>query len=588
MAGASALTAVSGVARTRRLQVAAAGALLVLVAALLGPLGGFLSASGHGFLIAFVFALLVPVLFWRVRASPAVLFVVVGTSIERFSDTGADAITAKVHLFQSFQEAYGVPGGIITPVELLLILALLVWLARGVSERHIRLRASPLGVGVTVVFGMAVAMELFGLSRGGVFNISLWELRPFVYLAAAYLLASQLVAPGESPRPPAGLGDRSVRRGARRTSSRIHECAPPCATPSFASAADATGMVTDFRRSPLVGQRGALDAILWGMVIGTGLKGLEGTERVITTASVFPKPEAILEHDESFFFSCFIGLTVALWLFGKRGNLRRLATAFLPLVVVADLGNNRRAAWVMLPAMLLALGIVAYVRTPPRRKVIASVMGVLVVLSTGYVLAFRNSTGLEAEPAHAMWSQFQPDPRDSNSNLYRQLENANLAIDIRAAAFTGTGFGVPIAHPIPLYDASNIDPLINFIPHNNILYVWLRLGTLGAIAFWWMIGAALVAACRLARHPDRTLGLFGAVAMMSVMAWLVQGWLDIGITSFRIVLLLGSLMGAVAAGHRMAAREAGAPAAVQAAPAEVRVLPMPGTSPEAARSLTGS
>ncbi|HSR22408.1 MAG TPA: O-antigen ligase family protein, partial [Candidatus Eisenbacteria bacterium] len=462
MAGASALTAVSGVARARRLQVAAAGALLVLLAALLGPVGGMLSASGHAFVIAFVFALLVPVLFWRVRASPAVLFAVVGTSIERFSDTGADAVTAKVHLFQSFQEAYGVPGGIITPVELLIILALLVWLARGVSERHIRLRASPLGVGVTVVFGMAVAMELFGLARGGVFNISLWELRPFVYLAAAYLLASQLV-----------------------------------------------------------GQRGALDAILWGMVIGTGLKGLEGTERVITTASVFPKPEAILEHDESFFFSCFIGLTVALWLFGKRGNLRRVATAFLPLVVVADLGNNRRAAWVMLPAMLLALGIVAYVRTPLRRKVIASVMGVLVVLSTGYVLVFRSSTGLEAEPAHAMWSQFQPDPRDSNSNLYRQLENANLAIDIRAAAFTGTGFGVPIAHPIPLYDASNIDPLINFIPHNNILYVWLRLGTLGAIAFWWMIGAALVAGCRLARQPDRTLGLFGAVAMMAVMGWLV-------------------------------------------------------------------
>jgi O-Antigen ligase len=531
VAGASALTAVSGVVRTRRLQLAAAGLLLVLLAALLGPVGGILTASGHAFVIFFVFALFLPVLFWRVRVSPAVLFAVVATSIERFSDPGPDAITAKVHLFQSFQEAYGIPGGIISPVELLLILAMLVWLARGVSERHVRMRASPLGVGVMVLLAMAVAMELFGMARGGVFNISLWELRPFLYVAATYLIASQLV-----------------------------------------------------------GGRGALEAVLWGMVIGTGLKGLEGTERVITMANVIPRPEAILEHDESFFFSCFIALTVALWLFRKRGNLRRVATAFLPLVLVADLGNNRRAAWVMLPAMLLALGIVTYVRTPGHRKAIASVMGVLLLLGSGYVLAFRNSTSLAAEPAHAVWSQFQPDPRDSNSNLYRQLENANLALDIKVAAFTGTGFGVPIAHPIPLYDASNIDPLINFIPHNNILYLWLRLGTLGAIAFWWLIGAALVAACRLARHPDRTLGLFGGVAMTAVMAWLVQGWLDVGITSFRIVLLVGTLLGAVAAGHRIAASEAEAPAAADAVPARPRVLPYPGTlrEPAAARSLTGS
>jgi hypothetical protein len=253
---------------------------------------------------------------------------------------------------------------------------------------------------------------------------------------------------------------------------------------------------------------------------------------------------------------------------------------------------------VMLPAMLLALSIVLYIRTPHRRKTIAWIVGTLLLMSIGYVLVFRNSTSLVAEPAHAVWSQFQPDPRDTNSNLYRQLENANLAIDIRGAAFTGTGFGVPIDHPIPLYDATNIDPLINFIPHNNILYVWLRLGTLGAIAFWWMIGAAIVASCRLARHPDRTFGLFGSIALVAVMAYLVQGWLDVGITSFRIVMVVGSLLGAVAAAHRMAAREAAEPAVAddEAHPARKRtrtrlqVLPAPGSAeePAAIRSLTGS
>ena len=516
----SPILTVADILRTRRIQVMAALALLVVLAAVLGPLGGILSASDHGFAIAFVGGLFVPVLFWRVPTSPVVLFAVIATSIERFADTGADAITAKIPLFRSPQELYGISGLIVTPVEMLLMLAVLVWLARGIAERRIRLRASPLGVGVMVVVLFALAMEMFGLARGGVFNISLWELRPFLYVGATYLLASQLV-----------------------------------------------------------GRRAALEAIMWAIVIGTGLKGLEGTERVITLADVVPKPEAILEHDESFFFSVYIVLTVALWVFGKRGWLRRMATLMLPLVVVADLGNNRRAAWVMLPAMLLALAVVAYVRTPEHRRAIATVVGVLLVIGSAYVLAFRNSASLAGEPARAVWSQFQPDPRDANSNLYRQLENANLAIDIRAAVFTGTGFGVPIAHPIPLYDATNIDPLINFIPHNNILYVWLRFGTLGAIAFWWMIGAAIVAACRLARHPDRDFGLFGTLALVAVMAWLVQGYLDVGITSFRIVLLVGTTLGALAAAHRIAAKEA-AEAALAEAPVRVISYRVPGAGPE--------
>jgi hypothetical protein len=163
---------------------------------------------------------------------------------------------------------------------------------------------------------------------------------------------------------------------------------------------------------------------------------------------------------------------------------------------------------------------------------------------------------LEGQPARAIWSQFRPDPRDYTSNLYRQLENENLALDIKESLFTGTGFGVPIAHPIPIYDASNVDPLINFIPHDNILYVWLRLGTLGAIVFWWTVGAAIVSACRLARLPDRDLALFGSLALTAMIAWLVQGYLDIGIASFRITTLVGCLLGAVAAAHRLAAREA--------------------------------
>ena len=484
--------AVSDLVQTERLRIVLTAVLLMATALLFGPAAGMLVVGGQAFAAAFFAVVLLPLIFWRVPGSPVILLVLAATNIERLGDDHLDAITANIPLFRSLRDSYGIPGAIVAPIECFIILALLIWIAKAISDRRLTFKPSPLGIGVVFLLTMALFGEFYGLARGAIFNISLWELRPFLYLAAAYLLASQLIS----------------------TSAM-------------------------------------LDAILWGIVIGTGLKGIVGTERVITLANVVPHPDAILEHDESFFFSIFILLTVAMWVLRKRGKLRMVATLLLPFVLTADLGNHRRAAWVILPAVAIAFWAVMYQRTPQRRRTLGIVGGAVLVLGSAYVAAFNNSDSLVGEPASAIWSQFSPNTRDYNSNQYRILENQNLALDIRESFLTGTGFGVPINHPVPIFDASSLDPLINFIPHNTILYVWLRLGTLGAIAFWFVVGAAMVSACRLARHPDRDLCLFGTVTLVSTIAWVLQGRLDKGIPSFRIVIMVGCLLGALEAARRL-------------------------------------
>ncbi|MBJ7599620.1 MAG: hypothetical protein DLM67_17785 [Candidatus Nephthysia bennettiae] len=486
--------AASELAETQRVRLIAIIAGLVVAALLLGPLAGSLVVAGHTLFVVFLSALALPVIFWKLPASPVVFLMAAATSVERLSDPAPDALTARIPLFRSLSETYHVSGaGVLLPVEMVLGVALLVWIARAIAERRLTVRASHLGVSLALVAAAALVAEAVGLARNGDFHISIWELRPFLYLWLAYVLGSQLLT-----------------------------------------------------------ARGALQAVLWGMVIGVGLKALEGTERVITLRNVSPRPDAILEHEESVFFSCFIVLTLALWVFGMRGRLRRVATLLLPLVIVADLGNNRRVAWVMLPVMLLAFAVIAYQRMPERRKTIAVVAGGLLLFASGYVAVFKDSGSLVALPAHAIWSQFRPDPRDASSNQYRRIENINLGLDIRHSPVTGEGFGVPIAHPIPVFDASDLDPLINFIPHNNILYVWLRLGVAGMLAFWFMVGAAVVAACRLSRHPDTFLALFGVLALVAVISWLFEGWYDKGIVSFRVVFFVGCLLGSLGAALRLA------------------------------------
>lgn len=497
--------AVADAEQSQRFRLLFVAGALLMAAAVAGPLAGALVSSGRALTAVFLAAALAPLVLWRIPAAPVVIMVGASTAIERFMDPSPDSLTGRIPFFRSFAESYGIAGAVILPVEMLMALGLLIWLARAIATRRLSLRPSHVGVGVGLVLLLAMFVaEPLGLAGGAVFNISLWELRPFVYLGVTYLLASQLV-----------------------------------------------------------GSRAVLEAMLWGIVAGTAIHGIVGTERFFTMGNVVPRPNSLLEHDESFFFSLYILLAVALWVFRKRGALRWTATALLPFVLVADLGNNRRVAWVILPAMLAILAGVAYQRFPQRRRTTLTVIGVCLLLGAGYVAVFRNSDAVIAEPANAIWSQYRPSARDQSSDLYRTLENANLGRDIQAVPVVGTGYGVPIEHPIPLFDATSLDPLINFIPHNTVLYIWLRMGSIGMVAFFWMVGAAVVAAGRLARHPDRDLGLLGTVAACAVVGWLLQGWYDKGIVSFRIVILVGCLMGAVGAARRLGAvlgvpREAGA------------------------------
>ena len=483
--------AVPKLARDNRAREVVIFGLLVGGAAIIGPLVGTLAVSGHLQYALFMTALLIPVVMLLGRASTVIMLVIAATAFMRFPDPGADAITSRIPIFRSFTDTFGVSGAVVLPIEVLLAFALLLWIGDVVARRRLAWRATHLGVAVWIFLGAALYAELLGLARGGVFHISLWELRPFLYLAVSYLLAAQLLT-----------------------------------------------------------SRSALQAVLWGIVIGTGWMAILGAERTINTLNVFPRPDALLEHDEAFFFGLFLLLTVALWVYGQRGWLRRVATALLPLVIVADFGNNRRAAWVIIPAMLVALVVVAYTRMPDRRRAIVVIASSVGVVLAAYVIAFHNSSGIIASPAHGIWSQIRPDPRDYASNLYRQIENINLGLDIKAAP-QGEGFGVPLQHPIPVFDASRIDPLINFIPHNTVLYVWLRMGMLGAVAFWFLIGAAVVAACRLARLEDRWYGLYGTLVICAVIGWLADGWLDKGLVSFRIDILMGCLLGGLEAARRV-------------------------------------
>ncbi len=459
------------------------GGLALLVTVALALVGASVGTSGEIVAAAIAAATILVVFLWRVPETAIVFFLAAATLVEQFSILGDG--TDRIPLFTSVS-AQGLTGVYFTPFEVLLAAALLIWVLKAVAERRLRFPTSRLSAGLLIFMLFVAFAVVHGLVVGGRANVALDELRPWLYLVLLYVLVSQL-----------------VRR------------------------------------------REGLQPFLWAFTLGTGLKALQGVYLWLQVRGVSPRPEAILAHEEAFFFGVFILMVAGLWLFGERGRLRQVASLLLPFVVIADLANDRRLSWVILFAGLIVLAVGAWIRLPARRVVISRLVLAAMAGSVLYFPLFWNSTGTLGQPARAVQSILVPSARDLSSNQYRVQEDANLAANIKASPLVGLGFGVPIAYTVRIVDLTSLSSMLKYVPHDGALYIWMRLGILGSIAFWSMIGAAFILAASLIRRMDTRVALFGCLALCALLAYLVQGAIDLGFYWYRIAIFMGCLLGAV-------------------------------------------
>lgn len=387
-------------------------------------------------------------------------------------------------------------GGIhLEGADLLLIMVAFVYFARTEAGTRWRPR-SHVTISILALLGAAVLAIIIGHGHGGQSQVGFMEARPYVYLAATYFLTSVMIT-----------------------------------------------------------NRKALRGILWAFVGTVGFKALQGLYVWYHHRHDTPKPESFIGHEASYFFVVYILLVLALWLFNQPGRLRTVATRLLPIVAACDMVNDRRAAWLMLGGAILTFGVVAYHSLPGRRHILGRAVVILLLFSALYLPVFWNKTDTLAQPARAVASQVKPSARDASSDVYRVQENGNLKLNIKQAGLLGKGYGVKIDYALPIVDISSIDPLIAYIPHNDVLDVLMRMGLLGGIAMWSLIGTGIVAGCRLAKARDRELALIGAVLAGALVAYALMGAIDQGFFWYRIAFVTGGLLGLAEAARRINRRQ---------------------------------
>ena len=102
------------------------------------------------------------------------------------------------------------------------------------------------------------------------------------------------------------------------------------------------------------------------------------------------------------------------------------------------------------------------------------------------------------------------------------------------------------------------------MPHNGVFQLFLRIGILGAIAFWTMIGVAVITACRLARSPDKELAIVGLLVACALPSYVLLGYNDQGFFYYRVAFVVGVLVGLAEACRRLQPRFSHVPRAVPA------------------------
>ena len=363
---------------------------------------------------------------------------------------------------------------------------LLAWtgLAYWVRERKAhRFTVGGLGAPLGIFLGAVSFSWIYGLLTGGDFKVSLWEIRALFYMGICYLLAVNLI----------------------RTRAQVR-------------------------------------TLGWIVIVSIGVKALQALYRyLVPFHGDLTDVYAITGHEDALFFDTLLLLAAAFAIYSGPLWQRLLAWGLVPFTIFSLLATTRRAA---IPA-LLAGGVVLLVTVPAaRRAILPRIFVPLFLVGLLYVGAFyNNADSVVAKPIQMVKSLVQPsDPRNASSNLYRDWEQYNVMHTIRHTAVLGTGFGHAYDMLVPLPDIAF--PLRDYIPHNEILWLWLKMGTVGFILFWLFIASTIVKGSLIMRRLRDPYHLaFAAMILALVVMQVIIAYADLQLTFYRNMVYLGIMLG---------------------------------------------
>ncbi|MDJ0770833.1 MAG: O-antigen ligase family protein [Ilumatobacter sp.] len=248
--------------------------------------------------------------------------------------------------------------------------------------------------------------------------------------------------------------------------------------------------------------------------------------------------ESLNEHGSTLGHNLIIVTALGLVLLPARAGLARAAllVALVPTVFVVLIAE-RRAGIASLSIGIVMLLIVLFWR---HRRRFWFVAPAVIILTVGYLGVFWNNQGTVGFPAQAVKSVIVPGAAteaDQNSDLYRQIEAFDVNFTIKSDPLLGIGFGRPFYRPVPLPDIAVFE-LNPYVPHNSVLWFWLKTGFFGFAAMFYLFARIIVlGARRLRTMNDGVDVVVTQSALLYAVMFLVYTYVDVSWDARNMVFL---------------------------------------------------
>lgn len=416
------------------------------------------------------------------------LFIFSVLLFEQFAIPGFPTITYDVSFFKNLKEISYVPffeAGMISPFEIHILFITFALFLHITIRRDFVFKPISVWGSFLVFFVCFVLAFLNGMRTGGDFLVALWEVRALFYLCLMYLIVPQIL--------------------------------------------DSKKQIT---------------LLFWVIIIGITIKALQGVARFVDLGFTTGGFEVLTNHEDPVFMVTLFVLLIGFLLY-KTGHKQKLwLLASLLILFVGFYVAQRRATYASLMVSITAL--LFLLPTLKRIQFLKFLLPVLAILLI-YGFAFWNNNGTAGRPVQMIKSGFvEPDKEtnfeDYSSNLYRENESYNLARTVVNHTVLGTGFGKRYDQPIPLVNIRFT--LRDYIPHNQIYWVLVKMGAAGFFAFWFFFNSFVAKGTQVfIRLDDPYLKAITLVIVIAVINQMVVSFFDLQLTYYRSMIYLGCLMG---------------------------------------------
>jgi O-antigen ligase len=295
--------------------------------------------------------------------------------------------------------------------------------------------------------------------------------------------------------------------------------------------------------SNLFEKKNHIKTAIWVMVAALTVKALYGVYQLLfVLRGDLSNVASLTDHQAAIHLATVIVLLAAAWLFRVAWPKRLLLLSTMLPILLTLVAAQRRSAFI---ALLVALGMMAVILYRDRRTAFWLIIPPAAVFGLAYMGIFWNSTHPLAGPAQAVKSvvaEDQADSHDRASNDYRKIENFNSTFTIKQEPLTGVGFGNKFYIVIPTPDISTFT-WWEYVPHNSIIYIWIKSGVGGFLALLlfigWSIAHGMRATIRISNPFLKTIAL---TATLYIIMQFIYAYVDISWEA-QSMILLGVMLG---------------------------------------------